>query len=168
MTSFVASLPRVPFMGRLNLRVVALVLVCAVIAGVALWPSSNLLKGRPWRTSSTLAQCRPLKGECIVPGTKIFFHTAVENNPFIEFDLGRVVTVSRLRVDNRSDRDLQSSAVPIVAQLSTDGVTFTEVARKPYWFQVWRVRFAPRPARYLRLTVPKTTALHLEAVELRR
>src|SRR5688572_5382794 len=152
---------------RLPLRAWLALAAALLLVVILVWPSSNLLLGRPWKTSSKLADCDPARGVCVVPNTRIFFHTNVEANPFIEFDLGRSVLVSRLRVENRRDGNVQNRAVPLVALLSEDGSSWTEVARKGYWFQIWSVRFHPRPARYLRLTVPKVTWLHLEKVELR-
>ena len=124
----------------------------------------DLLAARPWKASSAYAGC---KSQCPAWGSPgIFFHTDDEQDPFIQFDLEGTHVVRRLRVENRSDGNCQSRAVPLVALTSTDGVTWTQVARQSHWFQTWDARFEPRPARYFKLMVPRRTILHLERVSL--
>jgi hypothetical protein len=155
-----------PYLER---RTTMLVLFGAAMLGgiaVALRPRRDLLSGKPWRTSSVWEGWSPERARRDAFAPTIFFHTVEEENPFIEFDLGVLTMVRKLRVENRSDGGHQLRAVPLIALTSTDGDTWIEVARQPYWFQTWEAQFQPREARYFRLQVPKRTTFHLEAVEL--
>jgi len=148
---------------------VLLALACVVAAlSAAVWyrAASNLLLGATPVLSSEWARCEPERGLCGGFSTRILFHTHEQPEPWVQYDLGRVRRVRALVVRNRSDA-LQDRAVPLVASVSTDGVHFREVARQGYWFQTWRAAFSPVDARYFRLTVARTSILHLERVELR-
>jgi len=135
------------------------------MAGV-LWPP-DLAKGKPWRTSSTYAICHPKEFECAGVTTDIFFHTNVERNPWFEYDFGEPLAFSALAVRNRLDYGLER-AVPLVAEVSNDGKSFHEVARRQDWFTTWRPSFPRQHARYLRLRVLGNSALHLTSVAVHR
>jgi hypothetical protein len=108
---------------------------------------------------------------CVVGAVGLFgasFLRATRRVPaaFVAYDLGGVRSVHSLLVQNRRDAH-QDRAVPLVASVSVDGVTFREVARQSYWFELWKADFAPVEARYFRLSVARVSILHLERVELR-
>jgi len=139
----------------------------AVWLGVSVWQSRfhrDLLAGRAFTTSSTWARCEPEKGRCAGAPTHIAFHTNEEPDPFVIYDLGRESWLGRVEVTNRRDNNLGMRAVPLSVQVSVDGVTFREIARRDYWFDVWRADVGKTRARYLKLTVPRRTILHLERV----
>jgi hypothetical protein len=123
----------------------------------------NLARATPWRTSSTYAECHPKQFECAGASTDIFFHTHVEKNPWFEYDFGAPLAFSSLTVRNRLDYGLELSS-PIVAEVSNDGKTYREVARREDWFTTWRPSFPKQHARYLRLRVLRTSAFHLKSV----
>lgn len=148
-----------------QLALCALVIV-GVTGALLCRRSPSLTAHSSWQASSTLFACHPNLGECGGASTHIFFHTAEERDPFITFDLGRARVAKRLRVRNRSDGNCESRAVPLVALASVDGQRWTEVARRTYWFQEWDATFLPQSMRYLKLTVPRKTFLHLEQVDL--
>jgi hypothetical protein len=142
-------------------------LVGVVLAARAAWRHAHpdLLRGRPFRTSSEWARCEPEKQLCGGGHAKIFFHTNEEPNPFIVYDLGQVRSPRRVEVTNRRDTNLEMRAVPLLLQASLDGVTWHELARRDYWFDEWRADFPATPARYLKLQVGRTSMLHLERVQ---
>ena len=124
----------------------------------------DVLKGRPFISSSTWAECHPQRNECGGMPTRIFFHTLDEDSPFVSYDLGQERTLTRVEVENRSDANLRERAVPLVLLLSMDGTTWHEAARRDYWFDIWRAELPKLRARYLKLMVPRRSILHLERV----
>jgi hypothetical protein len=126
---------------------------------VALGP--DLAKGKPFRTSSSWAGCPGDEG-CMMQ----LFHTDPENQPWVEFDLGKEMKVRRIEVRNRNDCCADRS-VPLVAEVSNDRVTWTEVAKREKDFATWTAKFPRTKARYVRLRVPRHTVFHLKEVVIR-
>ena len=140
-------------------------LLAALALGIWLYLPRDLAKGAPFRTSSVWAVCDPEKLLCGGFYMEIFFHTHIENEPWIEFDLGTPQKVSRLFVRNR--HDFRERAVPLVVEVSNDRKTFREVIRRDRVFGAWLAEFRPVETRWVRLRVAKhQTALHLETVEI--
>jgi hypothetical protein len=123
--------------------------------------------GRPWVASSKGYDCRPELKLCGDTKTAIFFHTELQDNPWLEIDLGEPISISHVIVKNRSDC-CPDRAVPLMIEVAVEKDHFTEVARREQNFDLWDARFKPHTARYLRLSVPRRTFLHLEQVEVRR
>jgi hypothetical protein len=126
----------------------------------------DLALGKPWRTSSTLAQCKPEVERCAGARTKMFFSTVEEESPWFELDLGRPHSVAVVEVDNRTDCCIDR-ARGLTVELSMDAKTWVAVARQPGSFHSWQAHFPSRQARYVRLMVPRKTVLHLERVAVR-
>jgi hypothetical protein len=139
-------------------------LVVAASLAMAVWTSQggrDLALGKPFVASSSSASCvQPAKCEGLL------FHTQEERNPWVEFDLGSVVSVRRVEVRNRKDC-CGERAVPLVVELSTDRQRYSEVARANDAFSEWVAKFSAQKARYVRLRVPRKSILHLEAVAVR-
>lgn len=114
-----------------------------------------------WRTSSTMSTCEPKSG-C----GGAFFHTLEEENPWIEYDFGKAIPIREVEVANRPDC-CGERALPLVVETRNDDSAWAEVARRESPFHRWRARMATTSARYLRLRVPRKTALHLEKIEIR-
>lgn len=96
------------------------------------------------------------KPEAIVDGrTRGTFamQTSEGAHPFIAIDLGRTYRVSSIRVFNRGDGWFDES-LPLSIEISTDGVTFHEIARRTEHFDVWTIDLsaAPVDARAVRAT----------------
>jgi hypothetical protein len=161
--SRVANGFRLVFRARL---IVALAVGLALgFASFAAWRAPHdVLKGRPFRLSSEGARCYPAHQTCGGGRTRIFFHTLEESSPFIQYDLGRTVTLSHVAVTNRRDSGLADRAVPLVIETSLDEKTWHVVARRDYWFEEWLAEFPSTQARYLRLRVARRSILHLEGV----
>jgi hypothetical protein len=132
-----------------------LLLVLASSLAWSLVSKPNLLAGKSARTSSA--------GSAF-DARHIRFQTAEEVHPYIEFDLGRPTRLSGLTVQNRTDC-CWDRAIPLVAEVSDDGRTFREIARQARDFRRWEPSFDAVRARYLRLTVPRKTILHLKRIE---
>ncbi len=155
---------------RRRVLLFTVLLVAAAIGGIVVFKRAttapDLALGKPWRTSSKLAECRPELERCAGVRTKIFFATNLEENPWYEVDLGRPQAVSVVDIDNRIDCCLDR-ARGLTVELSTDGRTWITVARQPQSFHFWTARFPTRQARYVRLSVPRKTSLHLQRVAVR-
>lgn len=140
----------------------------AVATGVGkLLEPADLAKGHPFKTSSKMADCHPEQNECAGFPTKILFHTLEEPNPWYVVDLEAPTQFSRLTIVNRGDSG-EARAVPLVVELSDDGTTFREVARRQEVFSTWKPELGPQTARYVRVRVDRTSWLHLEAVRVHR
>jgi hypothetical protein len=141
---------------------VAAAAVLALFLGMrAMLAGPNLAKGKPFATSSSWAGC-PGDPGCMAQ----LFHTNPQDNPWIEFDLGKPTRVHRIDVENRDDC-CQDRAVPLVAELSNDRVSWKEVARRDKDFATWVAKFPATSARYVRLRVPRSTTFHLHQVAIR-
>ena len=126
----------------------------------------DIAKGRPWTTSSTYPNFSPQEHTCDGTETYVIFHTREEENPWFQIDLGSVQNIKRIDVRNRMD-GLRERAVPLIAEVSEDGRTWREVAKRTTVFDTWTAKFAPTKARYVRLKALRRTFLHLENVAVR-
>lgn len=97
---------------------------------------------------------------------EIFFHSIDTDSPWIEVDLGKERSISRVVVTNRFDC-CRERAVPLVVTVRGATGPSREVARQTAEFDEWDARFASTRARYVRLTVPRRTILHLRNIEVR-
>jgi len=148
----------------LRVALAAAVVLALLIGARAALLGPDLAAGRPFRLSSTFsgwAGCLANNG-C----SGLMFHTETENNPWVEIDLGALRKVRRIEVVNRGDC-CGDRATPLVAEVGTDRVTWTQVARREEPFGTWRVSFPARVARYVRLRAARHTVLHLQAVVMR-
>jgi hypothetical protein len=149
--------------------------VCALgllaVVGASLWVAedspggTDLAVGKPWRASSTWADCDPVAGRCGGAKTLVFFHTKEDASPWIEYDLGAPSAVSSVFVRNRTD-SVPDRAIPLLVEVSDDQKAYREVARRETTFRTWRAEFPGQRARYVRLRVPRRTSLHLERVSI--
>jgi hypothetical protein len=155
-------------------RVARLLLVPALLAGIGLlrWVgvsfyerTYDLARGKPWRASSHYP------GGCTSPAQScrespdFFFHTEQQDSPWLEIDLGRTQTFSGLYVANRADC-CGERALPLVLTVSSNQVTWREVARQQTPFDSWHTQFNPVSARWVRLVAANTTMLHLAQVRI--
>jgi len=152
----------------------ALVVVGMLALGtVALQQAGRSLRtdraaGAAWQASSAAdGYAREGRGFHPIEGRfNIFFQTAVESEPWVRFDLGAPQTVRTVWVQNRLD-NFQDWAVPLAVEISLDGTTWREVARRVEPFYFWQASFRPTTARWVRLRVPRPTSLQLGRVEIR-
>jgi hypothetical protein len=146
----------------------ALLSVSLVLAagGLFLMTRRDLAANRPWRTSSTAPDCDLTYNTCMGQPVNIFFHTIEEESPWVEIDLGSVRTFSRVIVRNRQDC-CKERAAPLAIEISDDGSSFVEVARRQDVFDQWDAKFASVHARYVRAKALRRTVLHLEGISVR-
>ncbi|MEI8254543.1 MAG: discoidin domain-containing protein [Deltaproteobacteria bacterium] len=96
----------------------------------------------------------------------VFFHTREQTNPWVEFDLGHSVPISRVVIANRADC-CQERVAPLAIETSEDRRTWREVARRDDSFVTWDKTFLFRPhGRYVRIRSMHVTVLHLARVEI--
>jgi hypothetical protein len=145
---------------RTRVGLVGVALAAIVIAAPYVLRGPNLALNRPFQQSSVYKGCGA--GGC----RDLLFHTDFEVNPWVSIDLGTVKRVSSVEVHNRADCCAER-ALPLAVELSVDGRTFAEAARRDASFLTWKAHFAPRSARYVRLRSLHKTALHLEQVIVR-
>lgn len=104
------------------------------------------------------------------------FHTAEENNPWWQVDLGKVLPLSQVRLWNRADsEDIAARAANFQVMLSKDGAEWREAYRhNGKVFYGYRmpdrsplvVRLTDAEARFVRIQLPGRTFLHLDEVEV--
>ncbi len=129
---------------------------------------TDLAKGKPWRASSQWAglTCDPVHGVCGPLHSRIFFHTNDDDSPWVEIDLGKPQTFTKLTIVNRKDENLQHRAVPLVLEVSDDQQGWREIARRTEVFDDWKPEFPPVTARFIRARIDRKSWLHLEAVKV--
>ncbi len=147
-----------------RIRIVLLVAFAAALLGAIrgiLWVMPD---GHRFRASSG-AWGYPATGTVGDHGDRgLFFHTAEEESPWVEIDLGELREIERVKVENRDDL-AADRAVPLVVELGDPARHFHEVARRVDVFDHWTATFPKQPARYVRLRVPRKTILHLKNVQ---
>lgn len=121
----------------------------------------------PWTVSSRYPQggCESPRQDCS-GGENYFFHTIMEQDPWIIFDLGRERRISTVEVDNRLDC-CTTRANLLAIDVSTDKKKWREVARHTGDFTTMRESFEPVRARYVKIHVPAPDSiLHLSHVRI--
>jgi hypothetical protein len=146
-----------------------LVIVLVALVGLIAFGGSNeerldLARERAWKSSSSMGGCRSPQQSCS-ESPLYFFHTAEEDDPWLEIDLGAKQFVSAVRLLNRNDC-CPDRAVPLVVELSDDREKWREVARRTESFINLRLDFRQESARYVRVRALKKTWLHLRAVRV--
>jgi hypothetical protein len=145
--------------------VLAIYAVVATIA--AIWLPKNVARDKPVHPSST----RHGDGKELVDGeidTVPGVMTGVEESPNVTIDLGDPYALDEIRVYNRIDQAFDD-CLPLAVELSADGVTFKQVARRDDHFSAdppWVIRLRHDGARAVRLRVMKRGYLALSEVEV--
>jgi uncharacterized membrane protein len=121
-----------------------------------------------WRVSSVYPGFQPsgLRQRWPESGHSAFFHTSEEASPWIEFDLGTPTPLHSFQVTNRGDC-CRERAVPLAVETSTDGTTWTQVAKSDAAFDKWGETLPLQPVRYVRFRALRVTMLHFASVEIR-
>lgn len=132
-----------------------------LVAGVAL-RQPDLAKGKPVKTSSVYGGFNASTHQVDGNPSEVMFHTNEEQNPWYEVDLGAPTFVGSLEIRNRRDC-CSERAVPLVVEVSTDHIKWVEVNRRTEPFTTFHAKVG-REARWIRVSSPKRTWLHLEKV----
>lgn len=146
---------------RISLASVALALIAAPLL-LLLTAPTDLARGRTW-TASSSHRGSASKGTLRDGHAAFFFHTTEEQGPFVEIDLERTRMIQRVVVTNRKDC-CEARALPLVLEASEDRKHWKQLARREQPFTRWHASLNPTPARWLRLSVPRVTWLHLQDV----
>jgi hypothetical protein len=147
-----------------------------VVAAWAIWFFAvrprrmvNLAAGKPVHASSLVQN--PPDGHELVDGDSAFcfgVQTNKEDSPNVVIDLVADVPIDHINVYNRSD-GWWNDCLPLVVELSRDGKTYTELARRDEYFgyrDPWVVHAGERWARFVRLRVARKSYLALGQVEV--
>ncbi|MBI3853939.1 MAG: discoidin domain-containing protein [Verrucomicrobia bacterium] len=127
--------------------------------------------------AATLSTRDDAAGGCDgVTNGKWGFHTAEDNHPWWQVDLGKVFPLSQVRVWNRAEsEDIAARAANFQILLSNDGAEWHEAYRhNGRVFYGYRmpdrsplvVRLTDTAARFVRIQLPARTFLHLDEVEV--
>lgn len=125
----------------------------------------DLARGKPWKASSVFQPACTSPAQDCPESPHFFFITQQDDSPTIEFDLLAPQRVSAVKVTNRTDSD-QERAVPLAVEVSQDGKSWKEVARRTEIFSEWKAEFPTVSARYVRLRGLRKTWLHFKQVRI--
>jgi len=150
------------------------VLLCIglVVAGLAFrsWSERerDLARDRPYKASSVYPSvgCKSPDQDC-PESPFFFFHTADDDRPWIEIDLGAKKRFTAFRIVNREDC-CADRAVPLAVEVSTDKKTWHEIARRTDTFNTWYASVTPVSARYVRAIALRKTTLHFHRFSILR
>jgi hypothetical protein len=144
-------------------------LLSSLAVGIALIVSPpegpDLGVGKTWQTSSTYPGFAGAGTKQKNPSEGAFFSTGEDSNPWWSLDLRAPTRIGGATVVNRSDC-CPDRAIPLALELSTDGQTWREVARRTEPFRTWSPSFAATNARFVRLRALRRTYLHLKDVRI--
>jgi hypothetical protein len=153
-----------------RLAALAVVIVYAILVSWrAAFAPPNIARGKPVYPSSL--RVNPPDGHELVDGTvgtSYGVHTNTEESPNVVIDLQDVYRINRVNVHNRADGWFDD-CLPLLVELSTDGKTYTELARREEHFDSdppWVIDGRRQPARYVRLRVPRLSYIALSEVEV--
>jgi hypothetical protein len=147
----------------------AVTIAVVLLVGSALSPSlrsrlfpHDLAAGKPWHASSADFG---LPGNGLGPSSKdeVFFHTADENNPFVEIDLGAKHTVRNVLVENRPT--FRERALPLNVEIF-DGAAWQLVAQRRAAFSTWKYDIGPVQTQRVRFLRPGSGCFHLKRVSI--
>jgi hypothetical protein len=158
---------RRPLMRPVRVVVTSLfVLGLVSLTTIAVGGHGDLAHDHLWRASSQLAVCRPVAEGGCPTRSGVFFHTAEEVSPWIEYDLMLPTNFSSVLVENARD-GFRARAIPLIVEVSDDQKTWREIARVTHEFREWKTSFPTVKARYVRFRVARKTYLHLARIEIR-
>jgi len=132
--------------------VLALYLGYRLVAAVAM--PVNIARGKPVSASSY--RVNPPDGHELVDGSfpvSYGIHTNNEASPRVTIDLQGVYRIATVKVYNRGD-GWQDEGLPIVAEISLDGITYSTIGRRDAHFDrkpPWVIEGRNAGARYVRL-----------------
>lgn len=148
-------------------RIAAVVLVaflCIEHVARTRWLVHNVALNK--RVTHTALKLVPPEAEGVVDGkTRGTFgiHTVGDAHAFVMIDLLRTYDVREVRVYNRGDGWFDD-VIPLTLSISTDAITFHDVATRTTHFDMWSVELNGAPARYVR--VSNTSYIALNEIEV--
>ncbi|MFH1267284.1 MAG: discoidin domain-containing protein, partial [Planctomycetota bacterium] len=137
------------------------------------WLGENAVRGVPAAWGGNVTPEEDAAGGCdgVING-RWGFHTALEENPWWQVDLRRVMLLDQVHVYNRCD-ETAARAVELIVLVSEDGEHFEPVYQHdgtPFYGHTdgkpLIVVLGGRKARFVRIQLPGLTCLHLDEVEV--
>ncbi len=148
----------------------AVVAVYALVVGSkAAFSPPDIARGKPVHPSSL--RVNPPDGHELVDGTigtSYGVQTNTEESPTVVIDLEAAYLIDLVKVYNRVD-GWYDEGLPLLVELSTDGKTYAELARRTEHFDAdppWVIDGHRQRARYVRLRVPRVGYIALSEVEV--
>jgi hypothetical protein len=150
-----------------------------VTIGARFMGPTNIARGKTVQMSSRRPECPPGSGAQgaspagLVDGSKGGSYdicTNFEPNPWVTIDLAKEYSLSKIKVYNRGDCCWGAHDLPIVLELSVNGVSYTPQATRSTPFTSaapWVIDLPGTPARYIKLRAesPEPRELVLSEVE---
>lgn len=141
----------------------ALLLVLALPSGRAWLFPADLGRTARWHASSAMGGS-VTRGVGTNSDGPLFFHTISQDDPYVDLDLGKVVNVRRVVIENRSDC-CGERALPLnVEVMEAGGPRLLCQRRSP--FRSWTCATGGVKTQTLRIHRPGPTMLHLRRVEV--
>ena len=98
--------------------------------------------------------------------TNLGFHTTSEDaHPSVTIDLGSSKRFSKVVIYNRADC-CKERGIPMILEVSRDGVDFERLAERQVAFDVWTVKGLQAVGRYVRIRPDGSGLFHLAEVEI--
>lgn len=141
-----------------------------IVAVTTAFAAKSLLLAKPWEkflwTASSAWEGFPDHGSLGQRGSYgLLFHTQEQENPWVVVDLLTTREIEKVRLVNRADVD-SARGLPLVLELAGEDRRFVALGTRRTQFDVLRMTFTRRPARYLRLRSEGTTVLHLSEIQI--
>jgi hypothetical protein len=137
------------------------------------WIAENAVRGIPALLDGSISPAEDAAGGCdgVINGGW-GFHTAVEEKPWWQLDLKRMMALDQIHVYNRCDA-AAGRASELIVLLSEDGNQFKQVYQHDGTLFYGHTDGKPlvigldgQKARYVRIQLPGHTCLHLDEVEV--
>lgn len=156
------SVPWMAVAGALGIVVLLVGIVWGIVSARA---RHDLGAGKSWEASSAWGTAS-LRGTLGPGQSQPFFHTAEENDPYVDIDLGASRRVTRVEVVNRSDFGAER-AIPLTIWVGASRGSMRQVAKRDQSFETWNaVLPAGTDARWVRVRAVRKTFLHLDDVRI--
>jgi hypothetical protein len=152
-------------------QALAVLAVCTLLVTFAVrWMSpSNLALNRPVYSSPMAFDTTAAAAVDGAKSERFGFHTQTVNSPQLTIDLEKTRDIAKVKVFGRGDCCFDQS-LPLVLEVSTDGISFRQLAERTTAFSVsdpWIVQTGAREdARFVRLRGKREGALVLNEVEV--
>ncbi len=157
------------FWRRVRMLGSTLLLLSGLITAITLIVSPpegpDLGAGKPWQASSYYPGFPGAGKKPVKPSEMAFFSTSDDVSPWWKIDLQGPTEIGSVTIVNRSDC-CPDRAVPLVVEISLDGETWREVARRTETFRTWAPSFKATKTRFLRLRALRRTFVHFKDVRI--
>jgi hypothetical protein len=148
--------------GSLSLLGLVLAAVCPPVRR-SLFPP-DIAANAPWHASSAWPGTA-VSGVGPSAPSSLFFHTLLEDNPWLIVDLGKETEIGKVRVKNRPDC-CQDRVIPLNVEVPDGQGGWRLICQRRAPFSSWACEPKDVRTRQLRLRVPGRTTFHLQQVQV--